>query len=253
MSKRVDINADIGESYGNYRVGDDENLMNYVTSVSIACGFHAGDPNVMEKVVRIAVKNNLNIGAHPGFPDLLGFGRRFIEVSPSEIKNYVTYQLGALSGFLRKYRVSLSFIKPHGALYRLVETNEDVADSFIEAVNEFGGNLSIITEEDKVLEKLAIRSGIKVYREFFPDLRYDDNGNWIIERQKKESNVNEVYERAIEAVSHNSYTTIGGKKLETHPDTLCIHGDSKNCVDTARFLKEKLASNNIDVMAFSTT
>lgn len=251
MSKKIDINADIGESYGNYQIGDDENLMNYVTSVSIACGFHAGDPNVMEKVVRVAVKKNLNIGAHPGFPDLLGFGRRMMEVSPAEIKNYVTYQLGALNGFLRKYKEDLHFVKPHGALYRLVEINEDIANSFIESVVEFGGNLSIITEENKLLEKLSRKNGIKVYREFFPDLQYDDEGNWIIERQKKESNLNEVYDRALVAVSQNKYKTIGGKMRDIHPDTLCIHGDSKNSKDTAKFLMDNLTREGIEVCSFT--
>jgi len=251
MIKTIDLNADIGESYGNYIIGDDENLMDYVTSVSIACGFHAGDPNVMEKTVRLAVNKNLNIGAHPGFPDLMGYGRRFIDATPSEIKNYVTYQLGALNGFLKKYKKNISFVKPHGALYRLVETNEDFAIAFIESVIEFGDEVSIITEENTVLEKLALSYKIKVYKEFFPDLQYDDNGNWIIERKKRESRPEEVYNRAFKAVRYNKYVTVGGKIMETHPDTLCIHGDSKGCVDVARFLKEKFEQDGIKIMSFS--
>jgi len=176
MVKTIGLNADIGENYGNYVIGDDENLMDYVTSVSIACGFHAGDPNVIEKDVRLAVNKNLNIGAHPGFPDLMGFGRRFIDTAPSEIKNYVTYQIGALNGFQKKYKKNISFVKPHGALYRLVETNEDFAMALIESVIEFGYEISIITEENTVLEKLAMSYKIKVQKEFFPNIQGGEEG-----------------------------------------------------------------------------
>ena len=247
---KIDLNADIGESLGRYTIGDDKALMEYVTSVSIACGFHAGDPNVMENVTKSAAKKKLNIGAHPGLPDIMGFGRRAMQISSEDLKNYVTYQIGALDAFLKRYNQKVMYIKPHGAMYRMVEESEEYAEALCYSILGYNPELALITENGKVSERIAMKHGIKVVREGFPDLDYDESGNWVIERNKRVRTPEEVAERAIEMILKKRVKQLDGKFKEMKVDTLCIHGDSPNAVEIANTVNSSLIKNNIHVYGF---
>lgn len=247
---KIDLNADIGESLGRYTIGDDNELMKYVTSVSIACGFHAGDPNVMENVTRNATEKKLNIGAHPGLPDIMGFGRRTMQISSEELKNYVTYQIGALDAFLKRYNQKTMYIKPHGAMYRMVENSEEYAEALCYSILEYNPELALITENGKISERIAMRHGIKVVREGFPDLDYDESGDWVIERNKRRRTPAEVAERAIKMVLEKRVKQLDGKFKDIKIDTLCIHGDSPNAVEIASTVNSLLIKNNIQVYNF---
>ncbi len=174
---RMDINCDMGESFGRYTLGEDELMMGFATSVSIACGWHAGDPGVMAKTVRLAARHSIAVGAHPGYPDLLGFGRRKMETFPGEIKNYVLYQVGALYGFLREHRMRLQHVKPHGALYNLAAKDEKTASEIISAVKAFDPELILVAPAGSIFAEMAVSQGLAVAREAFIDRAYLDDGH----------------------------------------------------------------------------
>ena len=176
MKLKIDLNCDLGEAFGNYTFGGDQHILPLITSANIACGYHAGDEDVMNETVQLAKKNNISIGAHPGLPDLKGFGRRKMDLTPNEIYNLVIYQLGALSGFCKINHVKMMHVKPHGALYQMGARNKEIAHAIAQAVFDFDSNLIFVGLANTLLISEAELVGLKVASEVFADRRYEDDG-----------------------------------------------------------------------------
>lgn len=241
----MDINADAGESYGRWSLGNDEGLMDFVTSVSIAAGFHAGDPATMAHSVREAKRHGVQLGVHPGLPDLLGFGRRALAITPDEAADYCVYQLGAVMAFAAREGIAVEHVKPHGALYGMAAKDPELAVSIAQAVREVDNTLLLVLM-DGLGAEAAEQTGIKVVREAFPDLDYEDDGTLIIERVKTQRDPDDVAERAIK-MANGIIVTKGGLELPTKAQTVCIHGDMANAVRVARRVRECLEAEGISV------
>jgi len=246
---RVDLNSDLGESFGAYKLGCDEEIIKYVTAANIACGWHAGDPMVMTKTVRMAKENGVDVGAHPGFPDLLGFGRRMMAVSPAELKAYIKYQLGAMYAFTHAEGVPLHHMVPHGAISQF---KEDWAHAICEAVGEVDDHIIIYAIAGSALEKAARNAGLPVASEIFADRAYMDDlslaprtmpGSMITDEE-------EAIRRCIRMVKEGVVTGFSGKELEIKGDTLCVHGDGPKALLFVQKIREAFASEGIGIRGF---
>ncbi len=246
----IDLNCDAGEGFGIYNFGADELIFKYVTSVNIACGFHAGDPNTIKSTVDLAVKHNLSIGAHPAFPDLLGFGRREMNLSYDEIKNYVIYQLGALNAFVKISNGHMTHVKPHGALYNMAFKDAKVARAIVDAVDDFDSNLIIVGLPKSALVIYALDRGFKVAFEGFADRAYNDDGT-LLPRNLKGAvidDADEIAQRAVRMVKMGMIESINGKEIDVKIDTLCVHSDTPNAPIIARKIREAFANAGVEVM-----
>lgn len=249
MGKRVDLNSDLGEGFGNYRFENDEEIIKHISSVNIACGFHAGDPRTMRNTVQLARKHNVAIGAHPGLPDLLGFGRRKMDITPEEARDYVVYQVGALKAFVESdKKTKLQHIKCHGA-FASMAGKEDIARAIIDGMAEIDPNLILVTRTGSMLYKLGKNSGIRVAGEFLADLHYDRNGVFIVEQEKSEADPQEVAEKVLKMIEFGKITTVTGEDIDFKAETICIHGDTPNAIQVLRKITEELAKNNIEIKA----
>ncbi len=250
----VDLNCDLGESFGTYVKGLDEEVMKYITSANIACGFHAGDPSVMRKTVKLAKKFNVKIGAHPGLPDLMGFGRRWIEVKPDEIENYMLYQIGALNAFAKCEELMLQHVKPHGALYNKAAVNMEVAEAIARAIAEFNPNLILVGLANSKLIEAAEKYGLKAAREAFADRAYNSDGT-LVSRRKPGAVITDqqkIIERAVMMITEGIVESIDGKKVELGKvDTICVHGDTPGAVEIARKLYTELPKHGVKIAAMS--
>ena len=254
MKLQIDINCDLGESYGEFRVGNDAKIMPHITSANIACGFHAGDPMTMAQTVNLAKKNNVAIGAHPGYPDLLGFGRREIQLTLEEVKNYTIYQVSALQGFARTAGAGLQHVKPHGALYNTAVKDEKISKAVVESVKALDGNLIIFAPPKSVLAKLTVDAGLRVAYEFFADRAYNADGS-LVSRKQPNAVIQEkrkVVERVIKMVKEGIVLAFNGEIVnlgEVH--TICVHGDTPTAVELAETLKKGLMKSGIEVKPVS--
>ena len=246
----VVINADMGESFGIYKIGNDEEVMKYVTSANLACVFHAGDSTVMRKTVKLAKKYNVAVGAHPGFQDLRGFGRRRLDITTEELQNDLLYQLGALEAFTKVEGVKMHHVSPHGMLDPLVSDEEEYTDVFIKTIKEYNPELIIIAESKSLLYKKATIEGLRVASVAFPDLKYDSEGNMLIERVKKFANPVEVAKQAVLIVKVQKVKTIDGKKIRMQADVLCFHGDAPNSIEILKEVRKKFEKERIIVTKF---
>lgn len=249
---KIDINCDMGESFGAYRIGEDEKIIRYITSANIACAFHAGDPAVMEKTVKLARENGVAIGAHPGYPDLMGFGRRNLETFPGEIKRYVLYQVGAMAAFAAADGCRLQHVKPHGALYNYAARNEQAAAEIIEAVKAFDPGLVLFALAGSLCAEMAGASGLRVAREAFPDRAYTKEGQ--LAPRKLEGAVihdpQKVHERVLKLVKTGKILSIEGEEIALEAETLCVHGDTPGAANLAGTIRETLEKAGITVTAF---
>jgi UPF0271 protein len=228
----VTINCDMGESFGIYRMGDDEACMPYVTHINIACGFHASDPNVMWRTVRLGKKHELSVGAHPGFADRQGFGRREMKMSREETAAIVLYQVGALKGFLDKEGVSLSHFKPHGALFGMAMKNEAMAHGIADAAETFG--VPVIGFSNCVQEEVYKERGIPYSCEFYADLDYDDKGWQIITMVHDPVTPDAAASRVLRAIRDGKTKSVNGKDVTVRADSICVHSDTPGAVAVAR-------------------
>ena len=235
----MDINVDMGESFGRYNLGNDEEVMKYITSANVACGFHAGDPLVIYETVRLAKKYGVAVGAHTGLPDKQGFGRRRMDITPEELRTDTLYQLGALEAFLKVNQMEMQHVKPHGILYRMVAEDERYAEAFLSAISLYNPNLYIFIEKNTLIWERGIKMGLKMSAEILVDLSYDDEGNWVLERKKKPRTPEEVAERAIMVAREGQITTISGNKISAEAETICCHGDSPNAAEVVKKIKEE--------------
>jgi len=248
---QVDINCDMGESFGPYTIGEDEKIISYITSANIACGYHAGDPMVMDKTVRLAREYGVAVGAHPGYPDLCGYGRRNLETFPGEVKNYLLYQIGALDAFVKAAGLTLQHVKPHGALYNLIARDEKTAQEVIESVKTYNPRLILVLLAGSTGAELASQAGLRVAREAFPDRAYLSDGS-LAPRTLAGSVIHDleaVKQRIIQLVSRGTITSLEGKTIRLKADTLCIHGDTPGAWKVARTISQALKKAGINKIA----
>ena len=248
MAKQVDINCDMGESFGMYKLGHDEEVIKYISSANIACGFHAGDPIWMNKTVTLAQNHGVEIGAHPSYPDLAGFGRRNMDISSDELKSDILYQIGALQAFTKDKK--LQHVKPDGALYNQAVVNETIAKTICEAILEYDSNLILLALSGSKWVKTAKEMGLKAYNEIFADRALNDDGS-LVSRSKEGSvlhDVNEVADRSNQMVIEGIATTISGNEIEVEADSLCIHGDTPGAVQMAMKINNNLKSAGVEII-----
>ncbi|AEB12907.1 LamB/YcsF family protein [Marinithermus hydrothermalis] len=248
----VDLNADAGESFGAWRMGQDEALFPLLTSVNLACGFHAGDPRTMLRAVRLAKSHGVRVGAHPGFPDLVGFGRRDLDASPEEVYADVLYQIGALAAFLRLEGMPLHHVKPHGALYLRMARDPEIARAVAQAVKDYDPELPLVLLGGTAMEEAARAVGARYVREAFPDRAYLSNGQ-LAPRRMEGALVHDpkrAAERAVQMVVEGKVKALDGGWVEVKAETLCIHGDNPESVAIARAVREALLAAGVEVRPF---
>jgi UPF0271 protein len=242
---KIDINVDMGESFGRYSLGDDEALFRYITSANIATGFHAGDPVTLERTVKWAKQYGVAAGAHIGLPDRQGFGRRYMDISPDELRADTLYQLGAMDAFLKVNGLTMQHVKPHGVLYRMVGEQEKYIDAFLDAVEEYGKGLYIMLHAGCEALRRAEARGLRAAPEALVDLGYDEDGNWVLERLKKARSPEEVAARALAVARDGKIDTASGKLIDINACTVCIHGDAPNAEAVAKAVRAALEANGV--------
>ena len=248
MAGRIDFNCDMGESFGMYKLGFDEEVIKYITSANIACGFHAGDPQWMRHTVKLAEENGVAVGAHPSFPDLNGFGRREMNATPDEVKNDVTYQVGALQAFTGSKR--LQHVKPHGAMYNMAVDDESLAQAICQAILDVDPEMVIVALAESQWVKVAEDMGLRVAREIFADRALNSDGT-LVSRSKPGSvihDVNEVVERSVRMVTEGKAISIDGQVIDVRADSLCLHGDTPGAVEMARAVRSGLEDAGVEVL-----
>jgi UPF0271 protein len=234
------INCDMGESFGLYRMGDDSAIMPYITIANVACGFHASDPSVMARTVKLAKKHQVKVGAHPSLPDLQGFGRREMKMEPDELVDCIIYQVGALKGFLDREGVPLNHIKPHGALYGMAARSEEVAHAVAKAAAVF--KVPLYGMAGTFHEKVYEAAGIPFVSEFYTDLDYARDGSLIITREHQAVEPEAAAKRALRAVKEGKVKSVDGVDVPVRADCVCVHSDTPGAVEVAKGVRETLAS-----------
>jgi UPF0271 protein len=249
----IDLNCDMGESFGRYTLGDDAAMLNVVTSANVACGMHAGDPLVMQRTVAWAVQKGVAVGAHPGYPDLQGFGRRAMALPSAELEASVLYQIGALAGLVRAAGGVLTHVKPHGALYNVAARDREVADAIVRAVVAFDPALIVVTLPDAVLGDVARASGLCVAGEGFADRAYRADGS-LVPRSESGAVIHDpavATARAVRMVTQGDVEAITGEVIPLHIDTLCVHGDTPGAVEIAATLRATLEAAGVKIAPLS--
>ncbi|MBT8356640.1 MAG: 5-oxoprolinase subunit PxpA [Desulfobacterales bacterium] len=252
MGRIIDLNSDVGESFGAYQLGMDEEVIKHITSANIACGWHAGDPAVMDKTVKMAVEHGVGVGAHPGYPDLLGFGRRNLTCSMEDIKNYLVYQIGALDAFCKVHGTRLCHVKPHGALYLTAVENKEVARAVAEAIVSVNPDLLYVAlagAKGELMRRIGQEVGLKVVYEAFPDRAYTPEGNLVSRHQPgaviKDPEI--VSQRACKMAKEGKVIAVDGTSISLEVQTLCVHGDTPTAVELVKSIRAILKENNMEV------
>lgn len=247
----VDLNCDMGESYGAYQIGNDEAIFPYITSANIACGFHAGDAAVMKKTVKLALKYNVAIGAHPGLPDLQGFGRREMTISTEEAYDMVVYQIGALNGFVHSEGGVLRHVKPHGALYNMAAANAKLAEAIAEAVYKVNPMLVLYGLSGSELIKAGHKLGLRVANEVFADRTYQNDGSLTSRKLPNALITDEEHAAAqsLRMVKNGLVTSANGLDVIIQADTICLHGDGEHAATFAAKIHTLLKEENIGLQA----
>lgn len=245
----IDLNADVGESYGAFSIGNDEALLALVSSANIACGVHAGDPIVMRRTVANALAGGASLGAHPGYPDLQGFGRRSISMTEAEVYGWVLYQIGALQAFARAAGSALRHVKPHGALYNDAAKDPALARGIARAVLDAGGGLFLVGLPGCAMERAAAEAGVPYAREFFADRAYENDGS-LVPRARDGAVIHDeelCARRVLALVRDGEVETIDGKVIPVRADTICLHGDNKKALDFANSLTKALLGAGVAI------
>ncbi|OFN97096.1 lactam utilization protein LamB [Staphylococcus sp. HMSC077B09] len=248
---RIDLNCDLGEAFGNYSFGGDNQIIPLITSANIACGFHAGDENVMYDTIKLVKDNGIGIGAHPGLPDLKGFGRRNMDITPKEIYNLVVYQLGALDGFCKVHQTRINHVKPHGALYNMGAKDKNIAHAIAQAVYDFDSSLILVGLSNTLLITEAESLGLRTASEVFADRRYEDNGQ-LVSRKEADAvitNTEEALDQVLKMVIENKVVSKNGKEIDLKADTICVHGDGAHALEFVSQIREKLTKEGIDIQS----
>ena len=248
--KKIDLNCDMGESFGAYSIGMDAAVIEFITSANVACGWHAGDPLVMDRTIKMALDHQVGVGAHPGYPDLIGFGRRSMDCTPAEIRQYVIYQIGDLAAFCRANSTRLRHVKPHGALYLTAVENEDVARAVAEAIVAVDPDLMYVAlagEKGRMMTRIGEELGLKVVYEAFPDRAYTPEGTLLPRRRPGAviRDPREVAERAARMAEHGQVISVDGNRLDLEVHTLCVHGDNPAAVDLVKTIRQTLEKDSV--------
>ena len=249
----IDLNADLGEGFGRYRLESDVALLDLVTSANVACGFHAGDPIVMQETVSRAVARRVVIGAHPSYPDLQGFGRRELALTPEEVEAITVYQLGALAACCTANGATLRYVKPHGALYNRAARDLEIAKAIARAIRRVDASLVLLGLDGTVMLTAAEDAGLDVAREAFVDRAYQSDGQ-LVPRGHPGALLDDpaaVAERALRMVTERNVIAIDGTRRIVRPDSLCVHGDGPHAVAIVRALRDRLESAGIEIAPFA--
>jgi UPF0271 protein len=252
MTATIDLNCDLGESFGPWTMGDDEGVLAHVSSVSVACGFHAGDPDTMRRTVDLAARAGVALGAHVALPDLQGFGRREMDISAAEGQALALYQIGALAAFAQAAGTHLQHVKPHGALYAMAARDAVIATAIARAAREFDDGLALVGPPGSALEAAAREAGLHFAREAFADRRYEEDGTLTPRRQPVAviADVDAAVAQALSIVRARRVETRGGATLALHADTICVHGDRPDAARFAERLRAALTAAGVSVAAF---
>jgi UPF0271 protein len=254
MSMKIDLNCDMGEGFGPWPMGDDEAMLDIVSSANIACGFHAGDPSIMFRTAEIAKRKGVAIGAHPGFNDLHGFGRRVIHGdSPAEIERMVAYQIGAMQALAALAGHKVTYVKAHGSLNNMANEDENLALAIARAIKGVDASLVNVCMPGLLMEQASDRIGVSVAREIFADRTYEDDGT-LTSRKKPGAVLHDpeaASERVLRMVQDKAVTTTSGKRIPVEIDTICVHGDEPSAVAMARAVRAKLEENGIAIAPFA--
>ncbi|OPJ57640.1 LamB/YcsF family protein [Clostridium oryzae] len=246
---RVDLNCDLGESFGKYKIGSDEEVIRYISSANIACGFHASDPVVMNNTVSLAKQYNVSVGAHPGFADLVGFGRRKIEISNKEAKAIIQYQIGALKAFCRAHRIKMRHVKPHGALYNMAAKDLKLALAICEGIYEVDPNLILLALSGSKMIDAANSIGLKAASEVFADRAYNDDGS-LVARNIAGSVITDeetAIRRVIRMVKESKVETINGVDIAISADSICVHGDGVKALEFVKKITRAFKEEEIQI------
>ncbi|MET8041940.1 5-oxoprolinase subunit PxpA [Micromonospora sp. NPDC005215] len=249
----MDLNADLGEGFGIWRLGDDEALLSLVTSANVACGFHGGDPSTMRRVCEGAARRGVAVGAQVGYRDLAGFGRRHIAYDFAELRDEVTYQLGALDAFCRLFGTRVRYLKPHGALYHAASTNESQAAAVVAAVSGYDSELPVLCLPGSTLAQLAVGAGLPVVAEAFADRAYLPNGA-LVPRGTPGAVITDpeqVAERAARMATERSVVAVDGTVIPCAVDSICVHGDTPGAVSAAELVRASLIDAGITLAPFA--
>jgi UPF0271 protein len=244
---KINLKADIGAGYGQWRLGPDEELLPLVPSVTIACGFHAGDPRIMHRVTAQAVEAGMDVGAHVSLPDLRGFGRRPMEIDPEELRDDVLYQVGALDAFLRAEGGAMRHVKPHGSLYTMCGQKEEYARALLEAVAKYDDEMIVIAGPGWP-QRLAEEYELTVIHEGYIDLEYQPDGYPQVEQVKRAHDPDDVVRRALGIVKDRTAQALDGSTLEVVTPTLALHGDMPNILEVTRHVRQRLAEEDVEIV-----
>ncbi|MED4750893.1 5-oxoprolinase subunit PxpA [Brevibacillus choshinensis] len=253
--KYVDINCDMGESFGAYQIGNDSEILDYISSANIACGFHAGDPATMRKTVRMAMAKGVAIGAHPGLPDLVGFGRRNMDLSPQEAYDMVVYQIGSLQAFVQAEGGSMQHVKPHGALYNMAATRAPLAEAIAEAIYKVNPALILFGLAGSELTRAGERIGLRTANEVFADRTYQQDGT-LTPRSQSDAMItkqSQSSQQVVRMVMEGRVLSRQGVDVSIKADTICIHGDGAHALEFARSIHAACKEAGIILRSFQTT
>lgn len=246
---KVDLNSDLGESFGRYTIGMDERILASITSANVACGYHASDPVVMDKTVKNAKEKQVRVGAHPGFPDLMGFGRRNMDVTPEEAKAYTLYQIGALASFCKANGITLQHVKPHGAMYNMAAKDYQLSKAICEAIYEFDPNLIVMGLSGGELVRAAKDMGLRTALEVFADRAYEEDGS-LVNRRKEGAMITDeevAIQRVVRMIKEGKVTAITGKDIDIKADSICVHGDGEKALAFVERIRATLESEGIEI------
>ena len=249
----MDLNSDLGEGFGAWKMGDDEAMLDIVTSANVACGFHAGDPSVMRRVCELAAERGVAIGAHVGYHDLAGFGRRALDIAPDDLADEVLYQIGALDAFARAAGSRVTYVKPHGALYNTAAVDVEQAAAIVEGLRRYDPALALLCLPDSEMQRQAEKAGVVAYAEAFADRAYTPEGK-LVSRKKPGAVLHDaaaVAERAVGMATGGGVVTADGDRLDLRPDSLCVHGDTPGAVELARRIRDGLTAADVTLAAFT--
>ena len=245
----VDLNADLGESFGAYTIGMDSEVLRFITSANVACGFHAGDPVVMQKTVSLAAERGVAVGAHPGYPDLMGFGRRNLKVTPDEARAYVKYQVGALLAFTKANGMKMQHVKPHGAFYNMAAVDDTLAEAICRGVYEVDPDLILLGLAGSAHIRAAEKVGLRAASEVFADRGYMDDGT-LVPRSKEGAIIHdrkEAIARTVRMVKEGTVVSISGKTIPIRADSICVHGDNPDAIGFVKEIRASLESEGVTV------
>jgi UPF0271 protein len=246
---RVDLNSDLGESFGRYTLGMDDRIIPLITSANVACGYHASDPVVMERTIKMAKEAGIRVGAHPGFPDLMGFGRRNMNVSPAEAKAYTLYQLGALDAFCKANGVKMQHVKPHGAFYNMAAKDYALSKAICEAIASYDSDLIVMALCGGELLRAATDMGLRAASEVFADRGYEEDGT-LVDRRKEGAMITDEEEaiaRVVRMIKEQKVTAVTGKDIPIRADSVCVHGDGEKALAFVEKIRSVLTAEGIEI------